>query len=155
MPVEIERKFLLSGDGWKSCVSKHSEITQGYLSRGENTVRVRLADGQAYLTIKSPCSGITRAEYEYPIPVADAHEMLADLCEGLIITKTRHLVPTGQFTWEIDVFHGPHQGLIVAELELPDQAADFDRPDWLGQEVSADPRYRNSYLASHPFTGNP
>lgn len=155
MATEIERKFLLANDGWRAQVCKSTDITQGYLSRGETTVRVRKSGAQAWLTIKGPSQGISRREYEYPVPVVDADNILAELCAGQLIEKTRHLVPAGQLTWEIDVFHGRHQGLILAELELPHEAAHFEQPDWLGPEVSTDPRYRNSYLASHPFSGNP
>jgi adenylate cyclase len=155
MGTEIERKFLLANDGWRAQVRKSKDITQGYLSRGETTVRVRKSGAQAWLTIKGPSQGISRLEYEYPVPVADADNMLAELCADLLIEKTRHLVPVGQLVWEIDVFHGRHQGLILAELELPHEATDFEQPDWLGQEVSTDPRFRNSYLASHPLPGNP
>ena len=155
MATEIERKFLLTNEGWRTQICKSMDITQGYLSRGETTVRIRKSGSQAWLTIKGPSQGISRQEYEYPIPVADADNMLQELCAGQLIVKTRHLVAAGQLTWAIDVFHGRHQGLMLAELELPDETTAFEQPDWLGREVSTDPRFRNSYLASNPFSGNP
>ncbi|ALO47213.1 CYTH domain-containing protein [Pseudohongiella spirulinae] len=155
MATEIERKFLLANGNWRTKVVTSIKIIQGYLSRDETTVRIRKSGNQAWLTIKGPSQGISRLEYEYAIPPADADQMLMTLCDDQLIEKTRHLVPVDALTWEIDEFHGRHHGLIVAELELPHEHTAFERPDWLGQEVSSDPRYRNSYLASNPFSGNP
>jgi CYTH domain-containing protein len=115
------------------------------------TVRVRIADSQAFLTIKGPNEGIRRQEFEYPIPLADADALLA-LCEGPLIEKHRHRVVHGGLLWEIDEFHGANAGLVVAEVELPSVEHPFEAPPWLGREVSHDPRYFNSSLSRHPFS---
>jgi CYTH domain-containing protein len=152
MGVEIERKFLVAQDGWRASADGGRVFRQGYLSTGERgTVRVRLAGEEAWLTIKGPSRGTVRAEYEYAIPAADAAELLA-LCEPVIIDKTRFRVPHGGFVWEVDVFAGENDGLVVAEVELAQEEDRPDLPDWLGQEVTGDPRYRNSSLSQHPFT---
>jgi adenylate cyclase len=150
MPHEIERKFLVTGDAWR-----HSgagvEFQQGYLSSvKERVVRVRLEGDRAALTIKGLTTGITRAEFEYAIPPGDARSLLA-LCEQPLIQKTRYRLSVGDVVWEIDEFHGDNEGLVVAEVELesPDQA--FERPTWLGREVSDDPRYFNANLVRHPY----
>ena len=151
MGKEIERKFLVTDDGWRAHVTRSVGMRQGYLnSHGARTVRVRVAGERAYLTVKGPAVGIVRPEFEYAIPVGEADAMLA-LCEQPIIEKVRHYVPAGLRTWEIDVFGGANDGLIVAEIELgrPDEA--FARPTWLGEEVSGDVRYYNSSLISRPF----
>lgn len=151
MPREIERKFLVSGAGWRTTGSGE-RIRQGYLSvEPGRTVRVRVRGNRAWLTVKGRTSGLARQEYEYPIPLTDANEMLDGLCEQPILDKTRHVVPHGGHTWEIDVFHGPNDGLVMAELELKDENESFERPSWLGAEVSDDPRYFNSNLVRHPF----
>lgn len=152
MAAEIERKFLVRGDGWRSHVKRSIPMSQGYMSTGSrSSVRVRLSGNQAWLNIKSATLGIQRQEYEYPIPVQDATEMLDALCEGPLIQKTRHVVPVGDHLWEVDVFEGENAGLVVAEVELnsPDEA--FARPDWVGEEVSHDPRYYNACLVRHPY----
>lgn len=124
---------------------------QGYLcSSGGNTVRVRLRDDKAYLTIKGPTSGLSRFEWEKEIPVDDARALMA-LCHGGLIDKTRYLVPFGNHTFEVDEFYGDNEGLTVAEVELASEDEAFDRPDWLGEEVSDDPRYRNSHLLTAPY----
>ncbi|GLQ57558.1 CYTH domain-containing protein [Devosia nitrariae] len=149
MADEIERKFLVVSDSWRASVTRSMKLEQGYLAQsGGVSVRVRVRDeAEAFLTLKSGGSGLVRAEYEYAIPVADARELLA-LCVPHIIAKRRHLVPAGEFTWEVDVFEGRHAGLVVAEIEL--DAADTvpDLPDWIGKEVTADPRYYNAVLAA-------
>lgn len=155
MPVEIERKFLLKGE--PPHVSG-LEMTQGYLCKDpERTVRVRIEgargeDGQsrAVLTVKGVAEGITRPEYEYNIPVAEARELM-ELCAGSLIEKTRYLHRIGPHVWEVDVFHGENHGLIVAEIELGDESETFDRPEWVGDEVSFDPRYSNSSLSMKPY----
>ena len=112
---------------------------------------MRVADGQAWLNIKSATLGIQRTEYEYEIPLSDADEMIANLCHGAAIEKWRHFVPYAGHVWEIDVFEGANQGLVVAEIELDDVAEVFEKPPWLGAEVSDDPRYYNVCLVDHPY----
>lgn len=149
MGIEIERKFLVIGDAWRTPTGV--AIGQGYLNRDKNrTVRVRLADSQAFLTIKGPSQGATRQEFEYPIPLEDALQML-ELCDGTVIRKTRHLVIHDGNRWEVDEFHAENQGLVFAEIELTTEDQTFAKPDWLGREVTDDPRYFNSNLISHPF----
>ncbi|GHD64551.1 CYTH domain-containing protein [Jeongeupia chitinilytica] len=151
MAIEIERKFLLASDAWRDAVHRSTRIAQGYLCTDpERTVRVRLKGETGFLTVKGRNRGIARAEFEYPVPADDAAAMLA-LCPN-VLDKTRHLVDLGGLTWEIDEFHGDNAGLIVAEIELPSVDAAFVRPDWLGAEVSADPRYYNSALSERPYS---
>lgn len=150
MGVEIERKFLVDGEGWRDAGPSVS-MRQGYLGGGaEATVRVRIAGAEAFLTVKGRSRGMTRAEYEYPIPVADAEELLG-LCHGGIVEKVRTRVTAPDVTWEIDEFSGANAGLVTAECELTREDQEFDRPDWLGDEVTGDHRYANSSLARHPF----
>ena len=152
MAKEIERKFLVVGDAWRA-LAKGTKYRQGYLSTvKERTVRVRTIDDAAFLTIKGITVGMTRAEYEYEIPTADATEMLDDLCEKPIIEKTRYKIPFEGFVWEVDEFAGVNQGLIVAEIELADENQAFTKPDWIGEEVSGDPRNFNANLIAHPYT---
>ena len=149
MAIEIERKFLVVGDDWRQAPAV--PYAQGYLNRDkQRTVRVRIVQAQAWLTIKGASSGATRAEFEYPIPVADAEQLLA-LCDGPLVRKTRRVVFHAGATWEIDEFEGDNAGLVVAEIELPSESAPFESPPWLGAEVTHDPRYFNSNLASAPF----
>lgn len=151
MGYEIERKFLVKGD-FKSHVYKSYIIKQGYLSvSGSNLVRVRTKGEKAYVTIKTAAleDSIVRNEWEYEIPFADAEEML-ELCEG-IISKTRYLVDVAKHTYEVDEFYGDNEGLLVAEIELDEENESFDKPDWLGEEVSGNIRYYNSFLSIHPF----
>jgi adenylate cyclase len=151
MGIEIERKFLVDTTKWKAAEAG-TRIVQGYLcSAKERTVRVRLAGEEARLTIKGEALGISRSEYEYPIPTNDAHEMLDRLCERPFIDKTRHLVDYAGRTWEVDVFHGDNEGLVVAELELEAADARVELPPWTAKEVSEDRRYSNSYLAKRPW----
>ncbi len=150
MATEIERKFLLANDSWRSQVSQATRIAQGYLAT-EPTVRVRVRGSEGYLTIKGKShDGISRAEFEYPIPVGDALELLK-LCPN-VLDKTRHLVEFGGFVWEIDEFHGENEGLVVAELELPAVDTVYERPQWLGTEVTGDVRYYNSMLSMNPYS---
>jgi CYTH domain-containing protein len=153
MGREIERKFLVRGDGWRQ--GEGVLYRQGYLSREPaRTVRVRDAGGRAYLTIKGQGEGpegITRSEYEYPIPHEDASELLDRLCERPLIEKTRYRIAHGGHTWEVDEFHGDNQGLVVAEVELASADERPSLPDWIGAEVSDDPRYLNSNLTSRPY----
>jgi adenylate cyclase len=151
MGREIERKFLVCSDAWKSEVTSEQSLRQGYLAiDGGNNVRVRTDGERAWLTIKARGEGITRPEFEYEIPAADAAPLLG-LCHDRVVEKKRHLVLVGDLTWEIDEFSGDNSGLVVAEIELPDEAAAFARPAWLGAEVTGDPRYLNSSLAVHPY----
>lgn len=153
MAQEIERKFLVTSDAWRGEATASARYRQGYLSDGGRcSVRVRVSGADAYLNIKSATLDIVRTEYEYPIPVADAEEMLEHLCSGLLVEKTRHFVDYGGFVWEIDVFEGVNQGLVIAEIELDHEHAEFPRPPWAGAEVSDDPRYYNVYLARTPYT---
>ncbi len=153
MPQEIERKFLVKSD-YKSSTTKASRIIQGYLSSvPERTVRVRIKDKKGYLTIKGPVneSGASRYEWEKQIPPEEAKELLS-LCEPGIIDKTRHIIPAGNnLFFEVDEFHGNNEGLVVAEIELPNENFSFDRPGWLGKEVTGDKRYYNSMLKRYPF----
>ena len=153
MADEIERKFLVSNDSWRDAVTSSTRIVQGYLSSSERvTVRVRVRGDKAYLTIKGASHGVARAEYEYAIPVADAEEMLASLAQGPVIDKVRHLIPAGEHTWELDVFAGQNEGLVMAEIELGSADEEFELPGWAGAEVSHDPRYFNVNLAAHPYS---
>ena len=157
MAVEIERKFLVRHDGWRAEAGPGVPLRQGYLSRVtgadgvRSSVRVRTDGAQAFLNIKGATLGIRRQEFEYAIPPNDAEEMLATLCVGAVVEKTRYKVRLGRHVWEIDVFAGANAGLVVAEIELHDEAEDFLRPDWLGDEVSDDARYYNVCLAERPF----
>lgn len=153
MGIEIERKFLVSADGWRTSAVLARRFRQAYLCTNDRiTVRIRLMDDtDAVVTMKSAEAGLSRQEFEYAIPPEDARQLLA-LREGAIVEKTRHNVPFGGFTWEVDVFLGANQGLVVAEIELERADQEFDRPDWLGEEVSHDLRYYNSELARHPFS---
>jgi CYTH domain-containing protein len=152
MSTEIERKFLITGDAWRD-VGTSTVFRQGYLSTiKERTVRVRAAGDQGSITIKGITIGATRTEFEYPIPLADANAMLDELCERPIIEKTRHVVEVDGTIWEIDEFAGLNEGLIVAEVELDSVDQGFTRPEWIGDEVTDDPRYFNANLISHPYS---
>lgn len=152
MAKEIERKFLVLDDAWKRGVAGVS-YRQGYLSTvKERTVRVRTVGGKGFLTIKGVTVGVTRSEFEYTIPTADADALLNDLCEKPLIEKTRYKIQHAGLIWEIDEFFGENQGLVVAEVELNDEHQAIDRPTWVGKEVSGDPRYFNSNLIKTPFT---
>lgn len=153
MSTEIEHKFLVLDDRWRQQVERSARMRQGYLtSDARCSVRVRIADGQGFLNLKSGTLGIQRSEYEYPIPLADAEEILDTLCEKPLLEKTRHFVHFGAHLWEIDEFAGDNRGLIVAEIELSHPDEPFVRPGWLGEDVSHDIRYYNSQLARHPYT---
>jgi adenylate cyclase len=150
--VEIERKFLLSGDGWKS-LGEPVFFKQGYLSSNkERVVRVRIEGDRAVLTIKGANKGATRGEWEYEIPVADAIELLDGLCEQPLIEKFRRRIPFAGNVWEVDEFLGVNAGLVVAEIELQSEDQQFDQPDWIGAEVTDDLRYLNSNLIKQPFS---
>lgn len=152
MGIEIERKFLVVSDAWRQQASQVTHFSQGYLSRDPaRTVRVRIAGPQAFLTIKGKTTGASRAEFEYPLPVDDARQLLA-LSDGPVVEKVRHLCVVDGMTWEVDEFLGANAGLVVAEIELVAESQAFTRPAWLGQEVTGDGRYVNANLAVHPFT---
>ncbi|CCQ74353.1 CYTH domain-containing protein [Magnetospira sp. QH-2] len=152
MAKEIERKFLITGDAWRA-LTKGTHYRQGYLSTvKERTVRVRTIDDKGFMTVKGITIGATRVEYEYEIPATDANEMLDNLCEQPIIDKVRYKVALDGFVWEIDEFGGVNEGLIVAEIELQSEDQAFAKPDWVGDEVSGDPRYFNSNLIANPYT---
>lgn len=152
MAYEIERKFLVRGE-FKSKSFKEYIIKQGYLASSENgVVRIRVKGSEAFITIKSSVyeGDITRNEWEYSIPLNEAEEMLR-LCQGAIIDKTRYNISVGEHIFEVDEFYGENDGLILAEVELSSENESFEVPDWLGDEVTGDVRYYNSYLAEHPF----
>lgn len=152
MAVEIERKFLVTGNGWRG-LAPGVVYRQGYVASVQGrTVRVRVVEDTGYLTLKGPSHGISRSEFEYAIPVAEAEQMLAELCDRPLIEKRRHKIPHADLVWEIDEFAGANQGLILAEVELPDENHPLTLPDWIGIEVSGDPRYYNVNLMQQPFS---
>jgi adenylate cyclase len=152
MGVEIERKFLLSGEGWRA-LGEPVLLRQGYLcSDPARTVRVRIEGESGLLTIKSKSTGATRGEWEYPIPLAEAQELLDRVCERPLVEKYRRRIPYAGFTWEVDEFLGENAGLVVAEIELPSEDTSFDKPAWIGQEVTGEKRYYNSSLIRFPFS---
>ena len=155
MATEVERKFLLASDAWRAEADSGTLYEQGYLATANpgETVRVRIADGSGYLTLKGPTKGLSRAEWEYKIPLSDAQDMLQTLCNPNRIRKKRHIIKTPDgLVWEIDVFEGKNAGLIVAEVELDSEAQEIKLPDWVSTEVSGDPRYFNASLVEHPFS---
>jgi CYTH domain-containing protein len=153
MGIEIERKFLVDHDKWRAFAKPEGKYyRQGYIfSDPTRTVRVRIANGCGYLTLKGGRQGkMSRSEFEYEIPVADAEEMLNTLAQNGT-EKTRYCIPAGDFVWEVDEFAGDNEGLIVAEIELDNEEDEFDIPEWITEEVTEDHRYANSSLAVHPF----
>lgn len=152
MAIEIERKFLVKGTQWKNPESGEL-FRQGYLSLDpEQTVRVRVVGGRGSITIKGKTDGVSRVEYEYQIPLDDALEMLEQLCVKPQIEKIRYSVSHAGFVWEVDEFLGENAGLVVAEIELSTDEQSFELPEWVGQEVSDDPRYYNSSLVINPYS---
>lgn len=152
MATEIERKFTIKNDHWRTEVNKSQRYVQGYLAGNERaSIRVRIAGDKANINIKSATLGIFRQEYEYAIPLDDAQTMLDDLCEKPVIDKVRHFVSFAGKTWEIDEFSGENQGLIVAEIELNEIDESFELPAWAGEDVSHDKRYYNVSLVKHPY----
>jgi len=159
MPIEIERKFLVTSDAWRAAAHRVVPMAQGYINdqaamdsgAQRASVRVRIADDAAFLNIKSREVGHTRQEFDYPVPVEDARALLA-LCVGGTIDKRRHYVQHAGHLWEVDEFLGDNAGLVVAEIELGRADEAFEHPAWLGAEVTDDLRYYNLALASHPFT---
>lgn len=152
MGVEIERKFLVRSDAWRS-LGQGRLLRQGYLSSNpDRTVRVRIDGDAAVLTIKGRTVGASRGEWEYPIPMVDAQILLDDLCEQPLIEKTRYRIQYEGLVWEVDEFMGYNAGLVVAEIELESEMQAFAKPDWVGQEVTHDARYFNANLIHHPYT---
>lgn len=152
MGVEIERKYLVQGTAWKEGATGVA-YRQGYLSsHRERTVRIRTAGDKGYLTIKGVATGAARPEYEYEIPYGEAVEMLAGLCEKPVIEKVRYKISFAGLLWEVDEFMGENQGLVIAEVELTDEAQSVMLPPWAGAEVTADTRYYNANLFKHPYS---
>jgi adenylate cyclase len=152
MAKEIERKFLVKSLNFAD-LAPGIPIKQGYISSGPNhSVRIRCYGARGFITIKGPTRGATRDEFEYEIPLADAKQMLANLCEHPPIEKTRYRIPVGNHVFEVDRFAGANEGLIVAEVELSSEDESIEMPDWVGREVTDDPRYYNSNLSRRPFS---
>lgn len=152
MATEIERKFLIVNDNWRKNINTSIHMIQGYMGSNEKcSIRIRVNGETANLNIKSKTIGIQRSEYDYPIPMDEAREMLESLCDKPLIEKTRYLVQHDRHQWEIDVFEGANEGLIVAELELESANESFTKPDWAGEDVSEDPRYYNICLVTNPY----
>jgi adenylate cyclase len=151
--VEIERKFLVASDGWRSAIDSSETMVQGYFGGDERaSVRVRVVGERAYLNIKGKTLGARRLEFEYPVPLSDARDMLRELAGDRVIAKTRHYVRNAGHRWEIDEFGGANEGLIVAEIELHAEDEPFERPDWVGAEVTDEARYYNVCLVTHPYS---
>jgi len=156
MGIEIERKFLLVNDDWKSLLTKTHIIKQGYLQSGlqaqqKSSVRIRISNDKANINIKSVDLKMVRQEFEYNIPLNEAEQMLATMCDEIVIEKTRYVVPFAAHLWEIDIFSGVNHGLVMAEIELDSVDEAFEKPTWIGEEVSHDKRYYNIYLLKHPY----
>jgi len=153
MPIEIERKFLLRNADWQLDANQGAQYEQGYIAGSElASVRIRTEGEDAFINIKSATLGVTRQEYEYPVPLDEAQEILSSLCAKPLIKKTRYIVHDHGNEWEVDVFAGENEGLIVAEIELQSEDQSFELPSWCGREVSDDPRYYNVNLAKHPYS---
>jgi adenylate cyclase len=151
VPVEIERKFLVESDAWRRDAGPGRRFCQGHVAKdGKASVRVRRTSDKAYLTVKGARTGISRAEFEYEIPVGEAEEMLQTLCIKPLLEKTRYCVVHDGMTWEVDVFAGPADGLVVAEVELSSADQPVSMPEWIGAEVTNDPRYRSSAIVAAP-----
>lgn len=152
MATEIERKFLVTSDAWRQQVTRQMILKQGYFGAAKKaSIRIRISGDSANINIKSATLDIVRKEYEIPIDLNDAEEMLEDLCERPVIEKVRYLVPFGNHVWEVDEFSGDNQGLLVAEIELSSPDEEFEKPEWLGDEVSHDERYYNVCLVKNPY----
>lgn len=156
MAIEIERKYLVNLDlliATQGELPRGITIKQAYIATADNTVvRIRVAGEKAFITLKGENNGLTRTEFEYPIPLIDAKAMIEQLCQGPIIDKTRYLIAVAGHTWELDIFHGDNLGLIIAEIELASENEAFERPDWVTQEVSAQIKYYNSSLIDSPYS---
>lgn len=152
MVNEIERKYLVKNDSWKSFVSRKHVIKQGFLNLEKDLiVRIRLMDEQGFITIKGPPKGLLRVEFEYEIPLNDSLELLK-LCKKYVLSKTRYVVLYKDSIWEIDVFEKENKGLIIAEIELEKESQNFEKPNWLAKEVSYEDKYLNSQLVLHPYS---
>lgn len=152
MGIEIERKFLLNNSDWRNEAGEPVRFRQGYLvGSDKSSVRVRVEGDKAYINIKSATLGIQRQEYQYSIPIDEAEEILNTLCGKPLIEKNRYYIKKNKHTWEIDEFFGDNQGLIVAEIELDHEDELFEKPGWLGEDVSDDTRYYNVCLVKHPY----
>ena len=154
MPLEIERKFLVLDDSYKNLATSSSHIKQGYIYSGKGkTIRVRIRDERGYLTIKVPSdkAGLCRYEWEKEVDLHDAEELMR-LCEPGIIDKTRYIIPSGKHTFEVDEFFGENQGLVMAEVELVSEEEPFEKPPFIGKEVTGDRRYYNSHLRENPYS---
>lgn len=153
MPSEIERKFLVQDDGWRQLARDPVRIRQGYIiGSTKASVRVRVSGERAWLNIKSATVGVTRAEFDYEIPLSEAEQLIDTLCVRPLIEKTRYFVDHAGHCWEVDVFEGDNAGLVVAEIELGSEDEPFERPPWAGKEVSQDPRYYNAALVNLPYS---
>lgn len=152
MALEIEHKFLTINNDWQQAVSKSIKYQQGYLiSDNKRSVRIRISDNKAWLNIKSATIGSQRHEYEYEIPLSEGIELLNTLCEKPLVEKMRYFVPHHQHLWEVDVFSGDNDGLIVAEIELSKIGESFEKPSWVGKEVTSERRYYNNSLCQKPY----
>ena len=154
MATEIERKFLIRDDSWRKDAVSCTLLRQAYahfVQGNQLTFRVRIADDQAFLTLKGPVSGCSRSEFEYPVPRQDAEEILENFCESGLIEKYRYRIPCGGRVWEIDEFLGDNAGLVIAELELNSPDESFEHPSWLGREVTGEIRFYNSRLREYPY----
>ena len=153
MAIEIERKYLVKNDNWRQHITGSLHMIQGYLGGNENSsIRIRDSGNKADINIKAKIVGSSRSEFEYMVPISEAHEMLKELCDKPLIEKTRHLVIHAEHIWEVDEFAGENAGLIVAEIELASLNEPFQPPDWLGKEVTEDVRYYNICLVNHPYS---
>lgn len=153
MSIEIERKYLIKNDKWKEHTKKELHITQGYIKTADATVRIRCYknDRTAEIAVKGKRDGISRLEFEYEIPYSDAKEMQQKLCQTRLVEKTRHLIEYQGMLWELDEFHGDNDGLFIAEIELTNENQIYQLPNWVGEDVSYDSRYRNSRLCVNPY----
>ena len=156
MTLEIERKFLVANDGWKNSVVRSIRIRDGLIANNKgNKARVRIANDVATIALKSRRSGLARTEFEYVIPYSDAEEMLRIMCEGNVLDKARHFVSHAGNTWQVDVYEGLLDGVVLAEIELTDADQKLTLPDWIGAEVTADPRYRKINMVAAARVANP
>lgn len=151
MAIEIERKFIACADDLPPA-QREMRLEQGYVDPREASVRIRLSDDACFLTIKGAVAGMSRLEYEFPIPIEDGRELLAKLCRKPVIQKIRRIIPHGNHRWEVDVFSGDNAGLVLAEVELKDEAESVDLPEWIVREVTHDAKYANAALAKRPYS---
>jgi len=153
MGIEIERKFLIKNERWRSLVETSKSCTQGYVNlKGNGSIRIRIIGDKGFVTLKGPREGIRRSEFEYEIPVADATILLDSFCDAAVISKIRHELTYEGNLWEIDEFSGENNGLLIAEIELESEHQTVSLPDWVGKDVSEDERFFNAHLAKHPIS---